>query len=512
MAEVLSWPLNRNPVSPTLSSFWECPSPHTPLAFWELEQQVQTAAAQVGDQILGHHLTQVHQETDFVRQAVIQAREKSLVPLINKGLKTVSVLLSGGTRYVLKTPYLRPNPTKKAGRKRTKRGPKGVGRYPVLEALGIRDGVSPATRSQIALFTVQAGSYQEAMVLLSERGLSVDSSTLIRVAQSSARADIGLREAALAAAKAMPVPSDGPLTGHRVRVSLDGGRVRTRQCWPGRKTEKGRHRFDTPWREPRVLVIDLLDEKGRADPLRLPLYDVLIDDAEATFSLVLGYLRLLGAAHAQVIEFIADGAEWIWERTEALRRDAEIPAERWVEVVDFYHASEHLGAALELCRNLSKEERQSLFKELRHLLRTDPHGVEKVIQRLRPEVKARRAKKMKTAIAYFEKHAPRMAYTALDEQHLPVGSGVVESAVRRVINLRFKASGTFWEEDTVADLMHLRACFKAGRWDEMMERILTQTFGRPDFEKLIPEQIRGILPLDPLEKEPPDDDSLAWAG
>ena len=171
MAEVLSWPLDTGAVPPTLSSFWELPSPHTPLAFWALEQQVQRTAGQVADQILGHHLTQVHQEPDFVRQATQQARENSPVPLINKGLKTVSVLLSGGTRFVLKTPYLRPKPTKKPGRKRSPRGPQGVGRYPVLEALGIGDGVSPATRSQIALFTVQAGSYQEALVLLSERGL-----------------------------------------------------------------------------------------------------------------------------------------------------------------------------------------------------------------------------------------------------------------------------------------------------------------------------------------------------
>ena len=99
-----------------------------------------------------------------------------------------------------------------------------------------------------------------------------------------------------------------------------------------------------------------------------------------------------------------------------------------------------------------------------------------------------------------------MAYTALDDQHLPVGSGVVESAVRRIINLRFKAPGSFWEEATVAELMHLRACFKAGRWHEMMERILTQTFGLPDFEPLTPEQVKAVLPLDPLERENGDED------
>jgi len=43
----------------------------------------------------------------------------------------------------------------------------------------------------------------------------------------------------------------------------------------------------------------------------LPLYDALIGDAEATWALVIGYLRLLGAAHAEVVECIADGAEWI---------------------------------------------------------------------------------------------------------------------------------------------------------------------------------------------------------
>ncbi len=230
------------------------------------------------------------------------------------------------------------------------------------------------------------------------------------------------------------------------------------------------------------------------------MYDVLLDDADATFALVLGYLRLLGAAQAQIIEFIADGADWIWDRTDRLRQLAEIPTERWREVVDFYHASEHLHKAIELCRCLSAKERKQLYESLRHILRTDPQGVAQVIQRLQQEIKTRRGKKMKTAIAYFEKHALRMAYVQLDEDHLPVGSGVVESAVRRVINLRFKASGTFWNEDTVSGLMHLRACFKAGRWDEMMERVLTQTFTIPSFEPLTQEAIEAAMPLEPLEE------------
>src|SRR5262245_64107759 len=65
---------------------------------------------------------------------------------------------------------------------------------------------------------------------------------------------------------------------------------------------------------------------------------------------------------------------------------------------------------------------------------------------------------------------------------LPIGSGQVESAVRRVVNRRFKAPGSFWTETTVSGLMHLRAAFKAGRWDEIMRGVMTATCQVPSFE------------------------------
>ena len=68
----------------------------------------------------------------------------------------------------------------------------------------------------------------------------------------------------------------------------------------------------------RLLVIDFLDTQGQPDRLRLPLYDVLLGDAEAVWALLIGSLRLLGAAYAEVVEFIADGAAWIWHRVERL--------------------------------------------------------------------------------------------------------------------------------------------------------------------------------------------------
>lgn len=464
-----------------LHTYLEQPFPRTPQDFLDMEQQLYKTAAQVGDHVVLMQIEAAHNDRAFVKEAVEAARQRSEVPLVHKGCKTIGVLLLGGSRMLIKTPYLREDHSGKRGRKRRKRGKQGRGVYPVLEALGIGEGVSPATRSEMALYTVQTGSYQEAQALLEKRGLCCDLSTLTRVSLSTARSAIALRDAALESARRLPVAVEGPLRGKRVRVSTDGGRVRTRKPRRGRKTAKGRRAFSTPWREPRVIVIDILDDQGQSDPLRLPLYDVIVDDADATFSLIVGYLRLLGAAYAQQVEFISDGADWIWERVDRLVSQAEIPPEKLVLVLDFYHASEHLWKAVCLCPGLSKKECTTLYKKLRHTLRHDSDGAQQIIDDLKSRRKRDHGKKMKKALAYFEKHLTHMTYVDFDEMNLPVGSGQVESAVRRVVNLRFKAPGSFWKEDHVEPLMHLRAYFKAGRWDELVKGVLTREYDRPTF-------------------------------
>jgi hypothetical protein len=466
---------------PSLEALLGEPFPRTPEDLLQLERRLSTAAGQVADQIVLVQLTRAHEDEAFVRQAIAHARAQSPVPLVHKGCRTTSVLLLGGTRLVLETPYLREDRRGHRGRRRRTRGPHGAGCYPVLETLGIADRVSPATRSEIALHVVQAASYCEAAAMLARRGLACDVSSLVRISTATAEASTCLRDAALAAALRVPVPSDGPLAGKRVRVSLDGGRVRIRRTHRGRKTAKGRHGFSTPWREPRLLVIDILDAQGQPDRLRLPLYDVLIGDAEAVWALLIGYLRLLGAAYADVVEFIADGAEWIWKRVERLRTLAEIPLSTLVEVLDFYHASQYLSETIATGRSMSKAQCRALYKRLRHALRHQADGVEVVLEALHALATTRRGKAITRALRYVEAHAHRMRYVALEARKLSIGSGQVESAVRRVINLRFKAPGAFWTVTTVSGLMHLRAAFKAGRWDDIMIGVLTDTWQTPNF-------------------------------
>src|SRR6516162_2484824 len=458
------------------------PVPQTPQEMLQLEQRLSTAAAQIADQILLVQLTRAHEDEHFVRHARAQARGQPPGPLVHKGLRTTSVLLLGGTRLIIETPYLREDRRGRRGRRRGKRGACGTGCDPVLECLGIAARVSPASRSEIALHMVQAASYLEAAHMLSRRGLTCDVSSLVRITTATAEASTRLREAAVEAALRLPVPSDGPLAGQRVRVSLDGGRVRTRRPPRGRKTAKGRHGFAAPWREPRGLVIDILAEQGQPDRLRLPLYDVLIGNAAAVWALLIGYLRLLSTASAEVVEFIADGAAWIWKRVELLRTLAEIPAAKVVEVLDFSHASHYLFETIATCRTLPKAQRHVLYKRLRHALRHQTNGVEVVQEALHAWATTHRSKAIPRALGSMETHAHRMRYVTLEAHPLPIGSGQVESAVRRVVNLRFTAPGSFWTATTVSGLMHLRAAFKAGRWDEMMMGVMTGTFPVPSFE------------------------------
>jgi len=48
---------------------------------------------------------------------------------------------------------------------------------------------------------------------------------------------------------------------------------------------------------------------------------------------------------------------------------------------------------------------------------------------------------------------------------LPLGSGAVESAIRRVVNLRLKGPCIFWHRENANKMLMLRSFYKAGRWN-----------------------------------------------
>ncbi len=70
-----------------------------------------------------------------------------------------------------------------------------------------------------------------------------------------------------------------------------------------------------------------------------------------------------------------------------------------------------------------------------------------------------------------------MQYKTFKSDHVSLGSGCVESAVRRVVNMRMKSNGTFWEEVNAEGMLLVRSYLKAGRFDDLLRWSLrTATF------------------------------------
>lgn len=160
----------------------------------------------------------------------------------------------------------------------------------------------------------------------------------------------------------------------------------------------------------------------------------------------------------QVVK-VADGAKDNWRYFS----DMEIPG---IPVADFYHAAEHLHAALVAAYGEASPKGQAQFEKLRHLLRHDDDGVDKVIRALcHLRDRHPRNKKIATELGYFRHNRHRMRYAALAARNLPIGSGVVEAACKTLVTQRMKRSGMRWRHDGGQAILTFRALAQSERFD-----------------------------------------------
>jgi hypothetical protein len=151
------------------------------------------------------------------------------------------------------------------------------------------------------------------------------------------------------------------------------------------------------------------------------------------------------------------------------------------EVLDFYHAAEHLGAALGAAYGEGTPKYQERFATLRESLRDVPEGVDTVMGalcRLRTRYPRRQA--IHKALAYFREHRHRMRYSALRAQNLPIGSGVVEAACKTLVSQRLKRAGMRWRTAGGQAILTFRALCQSERFErawpllsEMYKRSVT---------------------------------------
>ena len=108
------------------------------------------------------------------------------------------------------------------------------------------------------------------------------------------------------------------MAGRRVVISSDGGRIRLRESKRGLKTTKGRQRYTGAWREPKVLIVYVVDAEGKRDAGFAPVIDATLTGPDAVFALLRTSLQRLAITQADQVLFLADGAPWIWKRVPLL--------------------------------------------------------------------------------------------------------------------------------------------------------------------------------------------------
>lgn len=165
-----------------------------------------------------------------------------------------------------------------------------------------------------------------------------------------------------------------------------------------------------------------------------------------------------GYAAAKTIVFIGDGAEWIWNMVAGFFKDA-------VQIVDFYHACEHL---FQLCHTLEPDEirAKTLFKKWRRFLKLDrlPRIMHEAYQRAE-DANAETRQQILDQLRYFRNNAARMTYKTFRQKGFFIGSGVVEGSCRHLVAQRTKLSGMRWHCLGAEHVLAFRAIIKSRLFD-----------------------------------------------
>ncbi len=317
------------------------------------------------------------------------------------------------------------------------------------------------------MLSAMLSSFEETSTMLRDKGVKMHINTIRRIVERFA-------EQGKMSQQVENLSCDETLAGRTVIVSTDGGRIRIRKNKRGPRTKKGRRRYSTHWREPKLLIIYTVNEQGRMARSFAPYIEGTLKGPDAIFGLIQFHLNQLSAHLAEKIVFIADGARWIWNRVSTLIGSLKYTPKKVYELVDFYHAVEHLAKAADLRKGWTSSKKRRWVKKQRHLL-IKGH-VTQVVDSLNELCRGRHSKKLATERNYFVLNQHRMCYQTLKEQNLPIGSGAIESAVRRVVNLRLKGASIYWLETTAEAMLFLRSYYKAGRWNSLKSLVFNGFF------------------------------------
>ena len=327
----------------------------------------------------------------------------------------------------------------------------GTGRCPLDDLLGLEGIFSPAVARLVCRAASRSGSYREAAEDLADyAGLILDPRDLGRAVSAIAP---GLRDA-LGELTAHPNPSaaqvpvlylscDGTGTPMR-RKELQG--IKGKQADGSAKTREAKLGC--------VFTQTIRDDEGK--PVRDPdstSYVGTYKGCRQIAVLLHQEARRRGLGRAKQVVFIGDGAAWVWENCRLTFPEA-------IEILDFYHASEHVGQLASAFHDDDPEQAALCRTRWCHdMKQTSPAAlVSECRAQLceHPEWSKSKQEAMELQINYLESHSTRTHYGKYQAQGLFIGSGVIEAGCKTVVGRRLKQSGMFWGEAGAENILRTR--------------------------------------------------------
>jgi hypothetical protein len=242
-------------------------------------------------------------------------------------------------------------------------------------------------------------------------------------------------------------------------VSIDATKLREKLGES--TTARGKTTYEIGFRDAKIAAISEVgwDKKRKEARCRDSSYVTGIEHADEFFRRIwVEMVRRCRDPGRMRIVFLADGAEWIWDRIPTIANADSIC------ILDFYHACEHLS---ELCKELYGEGTAEYGKHFSRWRQKFYDGrvaaflVE--LKGIRDTLSGSKRDIVQGQMKYFEANKDRMHYDRYIAMHLPIGSGTIESGCKNVIGARMKRSGMTWSPPGADGMLQIRASLASNR-------------------------------------------------
>jgi len=163
------------------------------------------------------------------------------------------------------------------------------------------------------------------------------------------------------------------------------------------------------------------------------------------------------------VHVLADGALWI----DAQRRIAF--GQQGDLLIDLYHVLEYLGEAAASCSHKPKQWLQTQKKRLKK--GRSERVIKEMEKHLEPVQHPDEPCPVRCAWRYLVNRRNYLAYDKAAKSELPLGSGLIESGNKHVLQARLKIPGACWKMKTAENFAKARAERANMKWDQYWNKL-----------------------------------------